>query len=98
MSENGVGYFVDTPWTWREKLRYRLMPSHPCPLPSAPAHYADCVVVTTVVGLSILDRLRVLLTGHLKVQTRTVTENIVGQSVTSSVAYPILKSRHKDTP
>ncbi len=81
-------FAVEMPWTWRERLWHRLLPSLPCPLPSAPAHFADCVVVRTVASLSLLDRVRVLLTGCLTVETRTVTENIVGATVTNSVAYP----------
>lgn len=84
------GYFVDTPWTWRERLRFRLFPNRHCDLPEAPATYQDCLVVTTVVRLSAIDRVRVLASGKLTVQTRTVTENIVGNAITSSVAYPSL--------
>ena len=84
------GYFVNTPWTWRERLRYRLFPNLHCDLPPAPATHLDCLHVTTVVHLSVIDRLRVLASGKLTVQTRTVTENIVGNAVTSSVAYPSL--------
>lgn len=91
MEEKDNCYYADSPWTWREKLRYRLYPSMPCPLPSAPAAFADCVVVTTHVGLDWLDRLRVLVSGKLKVETRTVTENVVGGTVSSSVAYPVLR-------
>jgi hypothetical protein len=88
MSEQN--YFVDTPWTWRERLRFRLFPIRHCELPEAPATYADCVVVKTVTSLSLADRVRVLLSGKLTVETRTVTENIVGGTATSSVAYPSL--------
>ena len=87
---NEQNYFVDTPWTWRERLRFRLFPSRHCELPEAPAHYADCVVVTTTAVLSWADRLRVLISGRLTVQTRTVTENVVGDCRTSSVAFPSL--------
>jgi hypothetical protein len=82
------GYAVSAPLlTWRQRLRLWLLPVRYCPLPAAPASYQDCVVVTTYVALSVADRLRVLLTGQLTVQTRTVTEHVVGESVTASVVY-----------
>lgn len=82
-------YFVDSPWTWRERLRFKLFPSEPCPLPDAPAAWADCVVITTIVHLSVRDRLMLLVSGRIKVETRTVTEHIVGGTKTSSVSYPV---------
>lgn len=91
MDEHSNAYFAEGRWSWRDRLRFKLFPSQPCSLPRAPAAWKDVVVVTTVVGLSLPDRLRVLVSGMLKVQTRTVTEHIVGQSMTSSVAYPIWK-------
>lgn len=87
---NDQNYFVDTPWTWRDRVRSRLLPTRYCDVPGAPAAYRDCVVVKTVASLSLLDRLRVLVTGKLIVETKTVTENIVGATVTASVAYPSL--------
>jgi hypothetical protein len=81
-------YFCETTWTWRDRLRFKLFPSRHCELPVAPARFADCVVVKTYISLSIVDRLRVLLTGTLVVETKTVTEHMVGGTVTSSVAYP----------
>jgi hypothetical protein len=84
-------YFVDTPWTWRERLRFKLFPSRHCSLPEAPVTYLDCVVSTTRAEFSFLDRLRILLTGKCVVQTKTVCQNVVGETRTSSVAYPVLK-------
>jgi hypothetical protein len=86
---NEHAYFVNTPWTWRERLRFKLFPSSPCPLPEAPAAWQGCIVVTTIVSLSLVDRLRVLGSGMLKVETRTVTENIAGGTATESIAYPV---------
>ena len=84
-------YFVETPWTWRERLRFKLYPSRYCELPEAPASYEDCVVTKTVAVLSLLDRLRVLLSGRFVVETKTVTEHKVGACITASVAYPELR-------
>jgi len=89
-SHNEENYCTTQPWTWRDRLRHKLFPSNYCPLPPAPASYADVVVVRTVVSLSLIDRVRVLLSGKLTVETRTVTENVVGGTVTGSVAYPSL--------
>ncbi len=85
--------YLDTPWTWKEKLRFKLFPSKPCPLPDAPATHEDVVVVITVVYLGVLDRMRVLVSGHLTIETRTVTEHVVGDARTSSVAYPSWKDK-----
>lgn len=95
---NEQAYFVDTPWTWRERLRWKLFPSQHCPLPDAPASHLDCVVIKTVVVLGWLDRLRVLFSGHLTVITKTVTENVVGATTTASVAYPSLSDPLKADP
>lgn len=83
-------YFVDTPWTWKERLRWKLFPSRHCSVPEATAQYADCVVTKTVCTLGLLDRLRVLCSGRFVVETKTVTEHIVGATITSIVAYPTL--------
>jgi hypothetical protein len=87
---SGQNYYIDTPWTWRERIRFRAFPTRHCELPSAPTTFQDCVVVTTVASLSFVDRLRVLVSGKVTVQTKTVTEHIVGGTATSSVAYPSL--------
>lgn len=81
-------YFGESPWTWKERLRFKLFPSRYCSVPEAPATYADCVVVKTIATLGVLDRLRVLISGRLVVETKTVTEHIVGACITASVAYP----------
>lgn len=90
MSEN---YYVDTPWTWKERLKWKLFPSQYCELPEAPAIHLDCVVIKTVVYLGFVSRLKVLLSGYLIVESKTVTENIVGATTTASVAYPSFKEK-----
>ena len=88
---DGQGFYVDTPWTWRERLRFKLFPGRYCDLPEAPATHQDCLTIRTVVVLGWLDRLRLLFSGRLTVETKTVTENMVGQHKTSSVAFPCLE-------
>lgn len=83
--------YADSPWTWRDRLRFRLMPTRPCRLPEAPATFKDVIESRTVVGLDWLDRLRVLVTGHLMLHQRIVCENEVGATTPASVAYPIWK-------
>jgi hypothetical protein len=41
-------------------------------------------VCRTKVELSFLDRLRVLITGRIEIETRTSTENVIGKSATAS--------------
>jgi hypothetical protein len=90
-NEQGGNFYAETPWGWRDRLRFRLFPSQLCPLPEAPATYKDCIVIRTVVVLRFPARLQLLISGRLIVETRTVTENVVGNAVSASVAYPTLK-------
>ena len=80
-------YAVDHRPTWRERIRYRLFPHRHCFAPEAPATYKDCVSIRTVTVLSWADRLRIMLTGRVVTETRTVTEHEVGNSVTNAVTY-----------
>lgn len=86
---NEAGYFVDTPWTWRERLGAKLFPRAFADLPMPKDFHAeDVVTCRTAVSLSWRDRLRVLVSGRLWVETRTATEYVVGRSETTSTAYP----------
>lgn len=85
-------YYVETPWTWRERVWFCLFPSRYCELPTAPATYQDCVITKVIVALSWRDRLRLLVTRTLTVETKTVTEHKVGATVSASVAYPSWRS------
>lgn len=91
MEKSEQNFYVDTPWTWRERLRWKLFPARHCELPEAPVSYKDVIHVKTVVVFGWLDRLRVLVSGCLVVDHRVVTENIAGHTATSSVAYPALR-------
>lgn len=72
---------------WR-KVHRKLIPWNPCELPEAPPTWLDVVITTTHCQLSITDRLRVLFTGKIEVETRTVTENMVGGCKTASICRP----------
>lgn len=88
---NEQAYYANSPWGWRERLRFKLFPSLPCPLPEAPAYYEGVLEIRTIAVLDWKDRLRVLLTGKLMVETRTVTEHTSGGVISSSVVYPLLR-------
>lgn len=87
MSEHA--FYVESSYTLSEHLWFKLFPGKYCPLPEAPASYRDCLVIRTTVVMGLLDRLRVLFSGCLIVETKTVTENIVGATITSSISFPI---------
>jgi hypothetical protein len=87
VSEKAVGYFViPPPPTWRERLLNRLWPEPAIANPRM--EHKDVFVCRTQCSFSWADRLRILLTGRLMVETRTVTENEIGQHLTNSIAYP----------
>ncbi len=76
---------LSRPWTWKDKLRCKLWPPQHCELPEAPATHKDVLVCRVTSELSMLDRLRVLVTGRIRVESRTVTENVIGDHKTKSV-------------
>ncbi len=73
------------PWTWKDKLRCKLFPPQHCGLPEAPPTHKDVLVCRVTSELSWRDRLRVLATGRIRVESRTVTENLIGRHITRSV-------------
>jgi hypothetical protein len=75
----------ETPWTWRDKLCARVFPFTICNIPEAPASYQDVIVSKSRSSLCFTDRLRVLFTGKVEVETRIVTENMIGSHRTNSV-------------
>jgi hypothetical protein len=91
----GHAYYSNSPWTWREKLTFKLFPVNPCMWPEAPANFKGALACNTNVHLNFLDRIRVLFTGRLVVETRTVTENEIGDNVTSSSVYSQLYVRKR---
>lgn len=67
-----------------EKLGWRLFPSNHCDIPDKIGMH-DCVVTITRSELSFMDRLRVLVSGRIEVQSKTATENLVGSHATNAV-------------
>lgn len=90
MNDEAVNFAGSSPWTWRDRLRARLFPVRPVSLPDGPAG-ADVIEIRTAVRLSWPDLLRVCLTRKLIVQTRTVTQHVVGETYTVSGAYPVTR-------
>jgi hypothetical protein len=79
-----AGYAFDRPWTWKDKLRVKLFPPQHCDVPEAPAHFEDALVCRVVAELSFVERLRVLASGRLQVETKTITEHTIGGHKTQS--------------
>jgi len=74
--------------TWMQRFIGRMFPARHCFAPEAPAEWEDCISIRSVTSFSWLDRLRVLVTGVVVTETRTITEHTVGLSATASVCYP----------
>lgn len=78
--------------TRRQRIRAWLFPWHPCPSPldSVPEGFpigrGSVLYNSTCVHVSWLDLLRVMVTRKMIVETRTATENEVGQTHSTSVA------------
>ena len=85
------GLCLTSQWrvTWKDKLRSKLFPAHHLDMPEAPPTHKDVLVCRVTCCLSMLDRIRVLISGRLMVETKTVTENVIGNHITGSLAYPL---------
>ena len=70
---------------WKRWIN-RLMPYNPCDFQDLPKQVKmhDGLVVKTRVELSFKDRLIVLFTGKLEVESNTSTENVIGFHRTNS--------------
>ncbi len=70
--------------TRRERIGWRLFPSQHCDIPDI-GNMRDCVITKTTVDLSLMDRLRVLISGRIEVTAKTATGNEVGAYATNAV-------------
>ena len=77
-------YSSPDPRTRFQKLRGRFFPAKHCFAPNAPKEFKDRIHGHAVTKLSWGDRIRVMLTGVVVTQWRTVTENEVGRTVNAS--------------
>ena len=66
-----------------ERLGWYLFPNTLCDMPDKPG-MRDCLVTRTKVELSFVDRLRVLVSGRIQVETKTATKNVVGAQETNA--------------
>lgn len=82
--------YIDPRNSW-EKFCDKIYPPKYCMLPEAPIAFKDVLVCRTGIAFSFVDRIRILLTGKVYVESRTVTEHTIGNCITSSVAYPTVK-------
>jgi len=91
MNQEAIGYFqMPTPLSWRQRVRRRFFPRRFCETPDAPTSHKDCLFINTQVYFGWQDRLRILFSGWVRVETVTVTENTIGDNLTNSVAFPTL--------
>ena len=67
-----------------QKLKSRLFPAKHCMIPDAPSSYLGVIHGYAVSKLDWKDRLRVLFTGIVVTQWKTVTQNEVGISITNA--------------
>lgn len=81
--------YASRPVTLKDRIRWRLYPANHCELPEAPPKWKDVLVCHLTCHLSMVDRLRILVSGKLAAEIRTVTENEIGAHITKSVVYAL---------
>lgn len=87
MNDPMVCYSTTDPRTRFQKIRDKLFPSKHCFAPEAPEEFKDCIHGQATTHLSFVDRLRVLLTGVVVTQWRTVTEHKVGRTINAATCH-----------
>ena len=80
MNENCA---TPNPLPFYKRWHNRLMPYIPCDFPDLPVQ-RDGFVCRVKVQLDLIDRLKVLITGKLEVESRTSTENAIGSHKTET--------------
>jgi hypothetical protein len=74
-----------TPLRWHERVLQRLFPSVPCPRHVAADDVRPYICTDVHASLDWKDRLRVLLTGNVRVQVVTYTDVVVNEASSRSV-------------
>ena len=83
--------------TLMEKIGWKLFPSKIPDDPDPESKARDMIVTRTTINFSFADRLRILVSGRVEVESRTATENEIGGHRTtacSSVRPPKLLTRN----
>ena len=83
MSEQSL---IDPMPRWKRKIA-RLWPEKRLDF-DRPKWAKDVIVSTTQVRLSLIDRIRVLFSGKIRIDTHTAIEYDCGMAVAKSTAYP----------
>jgi len=87
IENNAQCYSAPDPRGRWKKLKHWLFPADHCFAPGGACEYKDCIHGKAVSKLSLADRLRVVVTGVVVTQWRTVTENEVGGTVTAATCH-----------
>lgn len=78
-TDNGCMVYVPQ---FREKLGWKLFPAQHFDSPEMQGAH-DCLNCHVVASFSLLDRLRILVSGEIKVTTKSATENLIGKHETA---------------
>lgn len=90
-----IGYVAADTRTWLQKFWSRLYPQAHVPIPEDLEGFAPSYMVTGVVThLDWKDRLRVLVSGNLRVEIQTKTDVIVTKMVSQSAVSVLPPGRH----
>lgn len=75
------------PLSWKQTVLAKLFPSMACE-PLIIDGSKDGIITRAYIYFTWLDRFRILIFGRVTVETKTTTQNIVGECKSNSVAYP----------
>lgn len=87
LSIDGFMNYIQTPKpkTFAQRVADRVFPFKPCDLPESPSTFKDVLISKSRSSLGVIDRLRVLVTGKVEVETRIVTAEEISSHRTASV-------------
>lgn len=86
-SKVGVVYIAPPePLSFMQRIGHYLFPRRYCDQPKFAGYiYPEMITIRTRVVLDWKDRIRVLVTGNLLIETRTACEHVVGNTQTQSM-------------
>ena len=94
-TRNGHTFAVYPKLTLWQRIRRRLFPVEICLPPTVSFEKKDMLITQIVCEVSLVPRLKFLLTGRLVVETKTVTENVIGKQACASACYVATKGMVK---